>query len=602
MPQTPEHPSVLSRLIRAGWRSPSALSVWRGLGLGLAFGLVGALMLETWGQINVPGLSLGHRLLLVIEGLVSDTTGPISSSWWFVGFVLAAGVALGRGFTDFWASIKLAIFLFCALAAACIAGTLIPQSDLAQAYAKTYNLAYGDSLWTRLVVWHDIFHARWFVGLLLALSLNLSVCTLRRWGKTYHILRRPLAERGRKVPFKQTPLATVEIDAPAAEAGPRAERLFGRYFGKIRDRDTDQGLALYGERGRFSRLGMYVIHLSVLVIYLGVLIGLWFGYSGDLQVWEGDSNRVFKTADGRSRTLPFTIFCNRFQLLCNPVQKDHVDQYRSEVTVIEPATAGVVDPDWPLYLMNVIDGWRYRPEVIEVNLRLIHRGLAFSQSSWGAVARGVILAVTDPWGRRRTYRIAFRSMGSAMGQGMPHEPVNLSGLGARLVVSRVAGPEQCRPVAIVNLIQFLPGRRAHRRLTFMLRTGQSRTFTVGGGCHLAPGPPWQRAAGFFACFRTLGQWRITLTQVDVRYYTVLTVAHHPGLWLIWLGASLMVVGFIWSFYFSHRKVWLVILPAGTGSRLEIFGAANKNQYGLKLWAGRLADKLRRRLNDKGAPR
>jgi cytochrome c biogenesis protein len=602
MTRTRNNTSIAGRLIWAVWQSPTALSVWRGLGLGLAFGLVGALMLETWGQIQVPGLGLGHRLLLVIEGLVSDTTGPISSSWWFVGFVLAAGVALGRGFTGFWASIKLAIFLFCALALACIAGTLVPQSDLAQAYAKTYNLAYGGpSLVSRLFVWHDIFHARWFVGLLLALSLNLTVCTLSRWSKTWHVLRRPLAERGHKVPLKETPLAELELDAPADDVGPRAEALFRRYFKKAGERDTDQGLALYGERGRFSRLGMYVIHLSVLVIYVGVLIGLWFGFSGDMQVWEGDSNRVFKTADGRSRVLPFTIYCNRFRLRCNPVQKDHVDQFRSEVTVIEPLTRRTGDANWPPQLLNVIDGWRYRPEAIEVNSRLIHRGLAFSQSSWGAVARAVTLELTDPWGRARTYRIAFGSMGQAMGQGMPHAPVALPALGARLVVSRVVRPEQCRPAAIVNLIQFQPGRQAHRRLTFMLRTGQGRTFTVGGGCHLSPGPPWLRASGFFACFRTLGKWTLTLTGVDVRYYTVLTVAHHPGLWLIWLGASLMVVGFIWSFYFSHRKVWLVILPAGTGSRLQIFGAANKNQYGLKLWAGRLAERLGWRLAGKGAP-
>jgi cytochrome c biogenesis protein len=582
------------------WRSPSALSVWRGLGLGLGLGLVGAVLLETWGQIDLTGLGLWHRFLLLIEGLASDTTGPITSSWWFAGFVLAAGIALGRGFTDFWASIKLTVVLFCALTAACIAGTLIAQSDLAQSYAKTYNLAYGDSsLLLRLFVWHDIFHARWFVGLLLALSLNLSVCTLRRWGKTYRILRRPQAERGRKVPLKQTPLAEIEINAPATEIGPRVEKFLGPHFRTTPLRETDQGLAFYGEQGRFSRLGMYVIHLSVLIIYLGAIVGLWFGFRGNLQIWEGDSNRIFKTSDGRTRGLPFTIYCNRFQLACNPVQKDHVDQYRSLVTVVEPTVEGVTDPDWPLHLLDVIDTWRYLPEVIEVNLRLIHDGLAFSQSSWGAVARGATLVVTDPRGVSRTYRIAFRTMGMGMSRGMPHLPVSLPQLGARLVVSRVAGPEQCRPLAIVNLIQFQPGRRAHRRLTFMLRTGQARSFTVGGGCRLSPGPPWRQADGFFTCWRALGQWTIGLAEVDVRYYTVLTVTYAPGVWLVWIGSGLMVLGFIWSFYFSHRKVWLIVRPEGPGSRVSIFGATNKHQYGLKLWAGRLADRLRRRLDERG---
>ncbi|MBU1741063.1 MAG: cytochrome c biogenesis protein ResB, partial [Proteobacteria bacterium] len=434
---SPARKSGLDKWIDLVWRSPSALSIWRGLGLGLAAGLWTAVVMETWNSLAVPGLGIWSRMLLILEGLASDTTGPLTSSWWFVAFILACGVALGRGFSSFWGSVKLTIVLMAALAAACIAGTLISQSDVAQTYAKTYNLAYPDSsLVFRLFVWHDIFHARWFVGLLLALSLNLVVCTLKRWGKTWNVISRPAAERGRKVPVKQAPLAAFGSDRPLAETLSLAERFFGRRFGRARVREVAGGPALYAERGRISRLGVYVIHLSVLVIYAGAIIGLWFGFRGDMQVWEEDSNRFYQGADNRRRGLPFMVYLNRFQLVCNPTQPDHVDQYRSLVMVVEPMIAGVDNPDWPLESLRVLDEWGFWPEVIEVNLRMFHRGVAFSQSSWGAVARGVVLRVIDTFGRQRMVRLPFRSLR----RGMLHQPLHLMDLGLVLVVNRVAGP------------------------------------------------------------------------------------------------------------------------------------------------------------------
>ena len=68
--------------------------------------------------------------------------------------------------------------------------------------------------------------------------------------------------------------------------------------------------------------------------------------------------------------------------------------------------------------------------------------------------------------------------------------------------------------------------------------------------------------------------------------------HDPGVWLIWLGCTLMVMGFIVTFYRAHRKVWIRLAPAGQGrTKVEIMGSTNKNRPGLKLLLQRLAGAL-----------
>jgi cytochrome c biogenesis protein len=63
-------------------------------------------------------------------------------------------------------------------------------------------------------------------------------------------------------------------------------------------------------------------------------------------------------------------------------------------------------------------------------------------------------------------------------------------------------------------------------------------------------------------------------------------------WFIWVGCTLMVVGFFITFYCAHRKVWVRLIPAGQGrTKVEILGSTNKNRLGMKRILERLGAKL-----------
>jgi cytochrome c biogenesis protein len=87
--------------------------------------------------------------------------------------------------------------------------------------------------------------------------------------------------------------------------------------------------------------------------------------------------------------------------------------------------------------------------------------------------------------------------------------------------------------------------------------------------------------------------RFEILDVVSTPYTGLQVKYDPGVWLVWAGCTLMVIGFIIAFYLSHRKVWIRISPTPSGrARVEIAGSTNKNRPGLDRLMMRLAGRIK----------
>ena len=79
---------------------------------------------------------------------------------------------------------------------------------------------------------------------------------------------------------------------------------------------------------------------------------------------------------------------------------------------------------------------------------------------------------------------------------------------------------------------------------------------------------------------------IAVTDVDlkqaaaaVRYYTGLQVARDPGVWVVYSGFILMIIGCYITFFMSHRQICVDVTDAGAKSRIMVAGTANKNKLG-----------------------
>jgi cytochrome c biogenesis protein len=73
-----------------------------------------------------------------------------------------------------------------------------------------------------------------------------------------------------------------------------------------------------------------------------------------------------------------------------------------------------------------------------------------------------------------------------------------------------------------------------------------------------------------------------------RMYTGLQVAKDPGVWIVWLGCFLMVIGIYAAFFMSHRRIWVRI----HGGKVTIAGNGSKNQGAFQQTFEGLVDRLK----------
>ena len=88
----------------------------------------------------------------------------------------------------------------------------------------------------------------------------------------------------------------------------------------------------------------------------------------------------------------------------------------------------------------------------------------------------------------------------------------------------------------------------------------------------------------------------SLRKIENKYYTGLQVARDPGVPLVWLGCTMMVVGFLITFFASHRRIWVRISTGKGKIRVSTAGSANKNPVGLERELDHLTENLQKTIN------
>ena len=92
-----------------------------------------------------------------------------------------------------------------------------------------------------------------------------------------------------------------------------------------------------------------------------------------------------------------------------------------------------------------------------------------------------------------------------------------------------------------------------------------------------------------------GAYIVTLTGVDQKFYTGLQVAKDPGVWVVWTGCALMVLGSMVAFFLSHRRLWVTLRPVGDKVGIMVAGNAHRNQPAFALWFDEFKEKLKEEL-------
>ncbi|MCG3174153.1 MAG: Cytochrome c biogenesis protein Ccs1 [Myxococcota bacterium] len=261
-------------------------------------------------------------------------------------------------------SLKLAIFLIAAIAAASVASTFILQNKPIEELKAVYS---GQAYFIfRQLGLFDIFHSTWFVFLVVLLALNLIACSIERFPLIWRLMHlygdNPSEKDLRRQKF------TAEVTVP--DAALRVEELAA--LGRQRfDRDPvitrrEDGVTIVSfEKHRWGRTGVYGIHVSLLVIFYGALVGNLWGFEGLISIPEGSTvdNFVLISRIGNEieRKLGFEIRCNDFDL--QRFSNGSPMAFKSSLSVFQ-------------------NGQKVKEQVIDVNEPLEWGGMTFYQSSY----------------------------------------------------------------------------------------------------------------------------------------------------------------------------------------------------------------------------
>ncbi len=412
-----------------------------------------------------------------------------------------------ESFWQFFSSLKLVIPLIFALAAASVAGTFINPGN---AGLVEISRAFSGHWWWQLYLGlelYDLFHSWWFAFLLVLLALNIVACTIERLPRIARIVLRPDVRLTDSVAYGLKSVHRLEASNDvAAEAARVAAALRARGYAPRQIQEGSTTVYLFAQKGSYSRFGVWVVHVSLLTMLAGGIVGRISGFEGTADVAEGGvfDSFLIRTPTGEMyrRQLPFTAKVNKFD----------VEFYRTGGPKLFRSNISVLDGD----------GKAVKRQDVEVNHPLTQSGITIYQASYREDPGGakVALAVVDKTtGVRQEQSIG---LGQAFEQG-----------GVQFAV------EGYTP----RYGQLGPAAQVRRT-----EGGRSTQFVV-----------FERRPEFDAQNRT-DRYAVELHGVRKSYFTGLQIARDPGAKWVFLGCALFLEGLLVAFYSVQRRLWARIEP------------------------------------------
>ncbi|MCD6527416.1 MAG: cytochrome c biogenesis protein ResB [Desulfuromonas sp.] len=448
-----------------------------------------------------------------------------------------------RGFLnsawDFFCSLKLTIFSLIALAVTSIIGTVIQQNLSRQEYLRVFSEKTYRTL--DQLQFFDMYHSWWFIGLLVLFCINLICCSIKRFPRVWRMVHNPML-----VPSEQVlkTFSNVDEQLVAGEIKGLTQRMqgfLGNQFSAPQVTEQDGSVYLYAEKSKYARFGVYITHLSILIIFLGAIIGNVYGFKGFVNIPEGgETNKIWLRNSQASLPLDFTLRCEDFSVSFYG-NSQRPKEYRSVLTVIDQG-------------QTMID---HRPTI--VNDPLSYKGLTFYQSSYGAAGDEVV-----------SIKVKLRG----------EDKVDAFSLQRGQMVDLPNGDR-------LRLADFTPTFRNFgpaARIDVLPHSGEARAVTVFKNF-----PDFDNERG--------GAYIFTMINFDQRYYTGLQVTKDPGVWVVWLGCALMVIGCLVAFFMSHRRLWVVLSGQDGKVGVRLVGSAHRNQPAFELYFDELKNKFREELSD-----
>jgi cytochrome c biogenesis protein len=130
-------------------------------------------------------------------------------------------------------------------------------------------------------------------------------------------------------------------------------QVFKRHGFKTHVTEKKGKLFVFGESGRWNRLGAYIVHIALLTLFIGHFCSLQFGFDADIRMMPGQTTNEIQliefNLDQQERYavgLPFTITCTDIQQkLIDPkgsIEIINTLDWRTQIRIDDPEYGAVV--------------------------------------------------------------------------------------------------------------------------------------------------------------------------------------------------------------------------------------------------------------------
>jgi cytochrome c biogenesis protein len=448
-------------------------------------------------------------------------------------------------------AVRTGIILLILVVIAAAAGTFILQRpttgpDQMQRAYSPQTLAWLDRLGLT-----DVFHAWWFVLLMGLVCLTIVAASIERFPNVWRFFarpyRRPDSHFRAALPIQKTLPAGDSEQALAA-----AHRVFRKQGLRPQHVVEDNQVSLFAERNRFSLLAVYIVHASLLLIFLGGIVDAVWGYRGFLALTNGQQASQIQLHNGTTRALPFAIRCD------GAGQENYSDGTPKR---------------WWSNLVVLKEGREAERKQIVVNDPLVYGGIRVYQSSYGSTGQldKVMLTAT---------------------------PANGSGAGQDISLGQDE-TAQLDPQTSVRLVRFIPDFVVQDNQIYA-RSNQPDNpaiqLEVTSKKAKEPALVWIFPQFPNVAHDSKSPYNLKFRDLRMGYFTGLQVSHEPGQWLVWAGCLVMALGLFTAFYLVHMRFWAMVVRDDHGrAALWIGGASNKNRPAFELRFRKLVEEVQTEL-------
>ncbi len=314
---------------------------------------------------------------------------------------------------------------------------------------------------------------------------------------------------------------------------------------------------------------MYIVHASLLLIFLGGIVDGVVGYRGFMLLAKGDTSHHYSVQTNTARVthdLPFAIRCDDAR------QENYTVGEMARLSDAPPMRAAdksVLNRETNMPkqywsdLTVLEDGREVLHKRIVVNDPLTYRGVRFYQSSMGQSGKLEsvrLLAVTG--GKPESAKEI---------QVSPGHPVALDG-GYQVALARFVPDYYTVDNEVFTKSEF-PDNPAFQLALTAPDGKETKMWLLPLLLNMTQADTPIR---FAAAARETEQG--AALDMTLAPYTGLEVSYQPGQWAVWGGVLLMALGLGIVFYLAHTRYWAVVVQdAKLGPAVWVGGTANRNR-------------------------